>query len=66
MTNIDNVTDFEGAILSANKIKAIVDEMSNTNFIKDDDMGTDFDDPESHVQDTARFKIKSGFSLVPS
>jgi len=62
--NIDNVVDFEGAVMSANKIKAIVDEMSNTNFINDDDMGTDFDDPESHVQDTAKFKVKSGFETI--
>lgn len=62
--NIDNVTDFEGAVISANKIKSIVDQMSNTNFIQDDDLGTDFDDPESHVQDTARFKVKSGFETI--
>jgi hypothetical protein len=62
--NIDSVTDFEGAVISANKIKSIVDQMSNTNFIQDDDLGTDFDDPESHVQDTAKFKVKSGFETI--
>jgi len=62
--NIDSVTDFEGAVISANKIRSIVEQMSNTNFIQDDDLGTDFDDPESHVQDTAKFKVKSGFETI--
>jgi replicative DNA helicase len=62
--NIDTVIDFEGAIISANKIKSIVDQMSNTNFTNDDDLGTDFDDPESHVQDSAKFKIRSGFETI--
>jgi hypothetical protein len=26
--------------------------MSKTDFVNDDDMGSDFDDPESHVQDS--------------
>lgn len=62
--NIDNIIDFEGAIESVNKIRAIVDEMSNTNFVDDDDMGSDFDDVESHIQDTAKFKVKSGFDTI--
>jgi replicative DNA helicase len=62
--NLDQITDFESAVVSANKIREIVDNMANTNFIKDDDLGTDFDDPESHVQDSAKFKIRSGFETV--
>jgi len=62
--NLDSITDFETAIESANKIRVIVDQMSNTNFIADDNMGADFDDPEHHVQDTARFKVKSGFETI--
>ncbi len=62
--NLDTITDFDSAIISANKIREIVDEMSNTNFVKDDDLGTDFDDPESHLQDTAKFKIRSGFETI--
>ena len=62
--NIDAIVDFESAVISANKIKEIVDQMSSTNFIHDDDMGTDFDDAEAHAQDTAKFKIKSGFETI--
>lgn len=62
--NLDNISDFEKAIEAANKIKLIVDEMSSTNFVQDDDMGSDFDDPEHHVQDTSRFKVKSGFETI--
>lgn len=62
--NLDAITDFEEVIVSANKIKSIVDQMSNTSFIHDEDLGTDFDDAESHVQDTARFKVSSGFDTI--
>lgn len=62
--NLDNITDFDSAVESANKIRDIVENMANTNFVKDDDLGTDFDDAESHVQDTAKFKVRSGFDTI--
>lgn len=62
--NLDSVTEFESVVIAANKIKSIVDHMSNTSFIHDDNMGADFDDPEMHVQDTAKFKVKSGFETI--
>jgi len=62
--NFDNISDFESAIERANKIRAIVDEMSSTNFVDDDDLGSDFDEPELHVQDSSRFKVKSGFETI--
>jgi replicative DNA helicase len=62
--DIDNLTDFDDVIISANKIKEIVNNMSNTNFIDDDDLGSDFDDPESHFQDNAAVKIDTGFSTI--
>jgi replicative DNA helicase len=49
---------------SAQKIRNIVEQMSNVNFADDDDMGSDFDDPEMHVQDSSRFKIRSGFDTI--
>ena len=61
---LDNISDFEKAIEAANRIKNIVDEMSSTNFIQDDDLGSDFDEPEHHVQDSARFKVKCGFDTI--
>ena len=62
--NLDSVNDFEKAVEAANRIRGIVDEMSSTNFIDEDDMGSDFDEVESHVQDSAKFKIKTGFDTL--
>lgn len=62
--NLDNISDFESAIEAANRIKSIVDEMSSTNFVQDDDLGSDFDEPESHVQDSSKYKVPSGFTTL--
>jgi len=62
--NLDQISDFEKAVESANRIKEIVDEMSSTRFIQDDDMGSDFDEPENHVQDSSKFKVKCGFETI--
>jgi len=63
--NLDAINDFESTLSTANKIKEIVEQMSSLNFVNDDDdMGSDFDDVESHVQDSAKFKVKSGFATL--
>ena len=62
--NLDTITDFDKTVETANKIKNIIDEMSSTNFIQDDDMGSDFDDPETHIQDSSKFKVKCGFESI--
>ena len=62
--NLDSISDFEKAVEAAARIKAIVDEMSSTNFVDDDDMGVDFDDAESHVQDSSKFKVSCGFPTI--
>ena len=62
--NLDNISEFEKAIEAANRIKSIVDEMSSTNFVQDDDLGSDFDEPEHHVQDSSKFKVKCGFDTI--
>lgn len=60
--NLDTLSDFEGVLESANKIKVIVENMSKTDFVNDDeDLGSDFDDPEQHLQDQSKFKVKTGF-----
>lgn len=61
---LDSISNFDKAIESANRIKSIVDEMSSLSFIQDDDMGSDFDNPESHVQDSSKFKVKCGFNTI--
>jgi hypothetical protein len=62
--NLDTINDYEDAVLAANKIRSIVDQMSKTDFVNDDDLGSDFDDPENHVQDSSKFKIPSGFATI--
>jgi replicative DNA helicase len=62
--NLETKSDFDSVLDSANKIRTIVEQMSNVNFADDDDMGSDFDDPEMHVQDSSRFKIRSGFDTI--
>jgi replicative DNA helicase len=62
--NLDSISDFDGAIQAADKIKSIVDEMSSLNFVQDDDLGSDFDDAENHVQDSSKFKVKCGFDTI--
>ena len=62
--NLDSISDFGKAVEAANRIRGIVEEMSSTNFIQDDDMGSDFDDAEHHVQDSSRFKVKCGYETI--
>lgn len=62
--NLDQISDFGKAIEAANRIKLIVDEMSSTNFVQDDDLGSDFDDADHHVQDSSKFKVKCGFDTI--
>jgi replicative DNA helicase len=61
---LDTKTDYEDVLNSAYKIKEIVEQMSNVNFADDEDLGSDFDDAESHSQDSSLFKIKSGFDTI--
>lgn len=63
--NLDGINDFETTLSTASKIKEIVEHMSSTNFVNDDDdMGSDFDDVETHVQDSSKFKVKCGFPTL--
>lgn len=62
--NLDSISDFEKAVEAADRIKAIVNEMSSTNFVQDDDLGSDFDDPESHLQDNSKFRVSCGFPTI--
>lgn len=62
---LDNISEFDDVMNRIYKIKEIVDDMSNTNFISDDeDLGSDFDDVESHYQDSAMDKVSSGFETI--
>jgi len=62
--NFDENCDFDEAVESVEKIRRIFDDMSSTNFVEDDDLGSDFDDPEHHVQDNSSLKISTGFETI--
>ena len=62
--DLDNIVDYDDALLATEKMKQIFAEMSSTNFTSDDNMGSDFDNPEHHIQDGAQFKVKSGFDTI--
>ena len=63
--NFDSISDFDKAIEAAGRIRSIVEEMSSTNFANDDDdMGSDFDSAENHVQDNFRNKVSCGFETI--
>lgn len=63
--NLDSIDDYDDVLNSATKIKTIVEDMSKTDFVNDgEDMGSDFDDPEQHLQDQSKFKVKTGFSSL--
>lgn len=65
--NLDGINDFESTINTANKIKLLVEQMTNTSFVTDDeDLGSDFDDVESHIQDSSKFKVRSGIKSLDS
>ena len=38
--------------------------MSSLSFIQDDDLGSDFDDAENHIQDSSKFKVRCGFETI--
>ena len=62
--DMENTSNFDEVITHANKIKSIMDEMSSTSFVQDDNLGLDFDEVESHVQDSSKYKVPSGFKTL--
>lgn len=63
--NLDQISEFDDVMEAANKIKTIVDNMSKTDFAnEDEDLGSDFDDAEVHLQDSSKFKVQSGFTSL--
>jgi replicative DNA helicase len=62
--NLEDILEFDDAVKAANEIREMVDEMSSTNFVQDDNMGSDFDEAENHVQDSSKYKIKCGFDSI--
>lgn len=62
---LEDISDYDRTIEVVNKIKLITNNMSSVNFIDDDeDLGSDFDEAENHIQDSSRYKVKSGFKTI--
>ena len=62
---LEEITDPDNIYDIVNKIKETIDQASSTSFINDtEDMGSDFDNPESHIQDTSVYKVKSGYATI--
>ena len=62
---LDTVTDYDTTISMVAKIKSIVETMSNTSFInEDEDLGSDFDDIEKHSQDLSICKVPTGIKTL--
>lgn len=62
--NLESSANFDKTVETANRIRSIIDEMSSTSFIQDDDMGSDFDDVENHIQDSSKYKVKCGYETI--
>lgn len=63
---MDENFDIVGAFDIAEKIKTITLDSTSTIFIEDEDLGSDFDNAESHSQDHSVTKIKTGFNSLDS
>lgn len=63
--DIDENVDVDKINDTITDIKDTINDMCSTAFMESDkDDGLDFDDPESHIQDLAKYKVKSGFESI--
>jgi replicative DNA helicase len=64
LRKVDQV-DYNNVMDVTNKIKDLIGNASLTDY-GDDDLGADFDDPTSHLQDSAAEKITTGWKSIDS
>ena len=62
--SLDNVSDLDTAMTSVSKIRSITENATNMDFEDDDDLGSDFDEPEEHIQDHSEIKVKTGWESL--
>jgi replicative DNA helicase len=60
--NLDTLS-YEKVVEVSNKIKEIIND-SSTMSMADEDLGSDFDDPDNHVQDTYGEKVTTGYDTM--
>ena len=70
---IDKTREIEGGELNlakveeaASQIREAITEKTLSNFDDDDDLGSDFDDAENHVQDHSLTKVRTGWAALDS
>lgn len=61
---LDDIQDLDGSLRSVNKIKEITEKATTFDFESDDDIGSDFDNPEAHIQDHSQDKVKTGWDSL--
>lgn len=61
--NVDNL-DFDNIREVAGKIKLIINNNTNTTFSDSTDLGSSFDDIETHIQDDATEKVDTGWDCM--
>lgn len=63
--NLEGSSELDEVSLIADKIKNMVEDMTSTKFVgDDDDLGSDFDDVENHIQDSSKYKVDCGISTL--
>lgn len=60
--NLDTLS-YDKVVEISNKIKSIIND-SSTISMADEDLGSDFDDPDCHVQDSYGEKIQTGYNCL--
>ena len=58
-----NPVDYQNTELIASKIRELINNATMMDY-DDEDLGLDFDDPDSHVQDTNKNKIPTGWHNI--
>lgn len=58
-----NPVDYQNTELIASKVRDMIGSATLMDY-DDDDLGLDFDDPESHIQDNAKNKIPTGWHNI--
>lgn len=58
-----NPVDYNDTELVASKLRELINSATLMDY-GDDDLGLDFDDPEAHIQDTAKNKLPTGWHNI--
>jgi len=62
--NLEQKSELEEVQDTLGKITEIITQMNKIDLSGDDDMGSDFDVAESHIQDNSRYKVRSGIDTL--